>query len=67
MIVIQKIKNVGCLLCNEMAVKSINGQPFCPHCLDAQLIRIIATCSRAPEEVVIKFKVIPKGVLKNGK
>jgi len=62
MIVINKIKkNTKCSFCNEKAAKAINGLPFCPHCLDARLIRIIATCSRAAEEVSIKFKIIPKG------
>lgn len=65
---IKKIrKSTQCLLCSEKAVSSINGEPFCPHCLDAKLIRIIASCSMAAKEVIIKFKIIPKGVFKNGK
>jgi len=65
MIDIQKIrKSTKCLLCEKKAVKSINKMPFCSHCLDGQLIRIVAACCMATEEVEIKFKIIPNGIKK---
>jgi len=68
MIDIQKIrKDTKCLLCSKDAVKTINKMPFCPHCLDGRLIRIIADCCKNSEEVIIKFRIIPKGLLKRRK
>ena len=65
MIDIRKIKNTRCLFCNEKAIKTINSLPFCAHCLDARLIRIIAACAKETKEVTIKFKIIPRSI--NGK
>ena len=61
MIDIQKInKSTRCLLCKKDAVKTINKMPFCSHCLDTQLIKIIASCCEETEEVNVTFKIMPK-------
>jgi len=63
MIDIRRIrKSTGCIFCDKKAVKTINGLPFCPHCLDGRLVRIIAACTKATEEIVIKFQIIPRSV-----
>jgi len=63
MIDIRKLrKKIRCSFCEKDAVKTINGLPFCPHCLDGRLIRIIASCVKNSEEVSITFRIIPKGL-----
>jgi hypothetical protein len=63
MVDIRKIrKSTKCSFCDKKAVKAINGLPFCPHCLDARLIRIMGVCSKAATQVTIKFRIIPKGI-----
>lgn len=51
-----------CFRCSQPATKTINGLPFCAHCGDGVLIRIIGTCVKAVEEAKINIKMTPKGI-----
>lgn len=60
MLVIEKVTKGICLSCEEKAVVKINNLPFCGHCADSQLVKVIGTCIENLTEVKADLKLIPK-------